>query len=410
MSFSSFIARRLFRSKHGRHRPGLNPIIRISIIGVALCSSIMLLSVAVTLGFKQQTAEYIRSTTGDLAISPLDRSILFWGTGEKLLDELRFIPGIVEANPIIISTAILKTDSAFAGLPVMGIDSSYSMGNLNSLILSGTPPPWDKQRLSQNPVMLTREIAEQLDLQVGDPVKIYSTNEGNIRLRKLSVAAIYEGTGKTSPAVVPIELLRRMLSRQTDEVTNIRIMTERIPSEQMQERVLERLSKSDAIPQGPALGVSCAEDLNPQMFAWLEMIDSNVYILLILIALVAGFTMIAGLTILVLDKTSLIGILKALGATDRGLRAVFIRLSLFLILKGLFWGNAIALLVCLLQKHFQIVKLDREMYYMSHVPIEIDPLLWLAVNLGATTLIMLMLLGPSRIVGRISPGRVMHFD
>lgn len=413
MRFSSFIAQRIFFNKYANEATKPSPIIRIPILGVALCSAVMLVAVAVTLGFKHQAATYARASVGDLSISRFRQSengTHSFECPEALLKDLRSVPGITEVSPIVASTAIFKTDSAFVGLPIIGIDSNYHMGSLADLVVAGIPPPWNQEKLTHNPVMITREVADKLSLSVGDALRLYMISGASIRVRKLRVEAIYLGTNRMTPALIPIGLLRRILSWGPTELTHIRLMTSESNTTQMQAFLVDHLSQSQHISQDFSFGVSRAEDINPQMFSWLETIDSNVYILLGLMALVAGFTMIAGLTILVLDKTQLIGTLKALGADDMTVRTIFVRLSLFLIAEGLLWGNLLSILLCAVQKYLKLIKLDRTLYFMDHVPIEIDWLLWGLVDLAIVVLIGLMLLIPSKIISRITPSQVMRFE
>ena len=182
------------------------------------------------------------------------------------------------------------------------------------------------------------------------------------------------------------------------------------PAEGLLDRLVGELEQRPELIGSERYGLNLGQELQPELFSWLAVLDTNVYALLALMLLVGGFSMITGLVILVLDKSRQIGILKALGSKDSTLRLSLLLLSGRIIVKGLFWGNLLALSLCLLQQHYRIIRLNPANYFTDAVPIQLDLLLWLGINLGTLVLILAMILIPTRLVGRIRPAESMRID
>ena len=233
-----------------------------------------------------------------------------------------------------------------------------------------------------------------------------------MRVRVYTLVGIYESTGlELSPALCPMISLQRLNQWGSDSYSRLMIML-RHPGDAEKElnKLITRLQAHPDLIANEDYGMNLGQELQPELFNWLTFLDTNVYALLGLMILVAGFSMITGLIILVLDKSRQIGILKALGATNSLLRKVFLLLSGHLILRGMIWGNVLALILCLLQKQFKIIHLNPANYFMSSVPIHFDLLAWIGINLGTLLLILLMVLVPAGLVSRIRPAESMRID
>ena len=244
-------------------------------------------------------------------------------------------------------------------------------------------------------ITLPVQTAERMGCRVGEKVRIYFFGD-KMRVRVYTLVGVYESTGmELSPALCPLSSLQR-LNRWDDNTYSRLMLMLREPSHA--ERDLSELI------------ASLGEELQPELFNWLTFLDTNVYALLSLMILVGGFTMITGLIILVLDKSKQIGILKALGATDGLLRRTFLLLAGRLILRGMLWGNLLALALGLVQQHFRLIRLNPANYFMSSVPIHFDPWAWVGINAGTLLLILIMILVPTGIVSRIRPAESMRID
>ena len=250
-----------------------------------------------------------------------------------------------------------------------------------------------------------------MNYKVGDAVRIYFFGE-KMRVRVFELQAIYESTGlELSPALCPISSLQRL--NHWDENTYSRLIIILQDPDDAYPTLDHLISTLQARPDligEENYGLNLGQELQPELFNWLAFLDTNVYALLSLMVLVGGFAMITGLIIIVLDKSKQIGILKALGATNRQLRQTFLQIAARLILRGIFWGNAIALVLSLAQRHFKIIKLNPANYFTDSVPIHFDLPLWVAINVGTLIVILLMVLVPASLVSRIHPAESMRMD
>ena len=250
-----------------------------------------------------------------------------------------------------------------------------------------------------------------MNYKVGDAVRIYFFGE-KMRVRVFELQAIYESTGlELSPALCPISSLQRLNHWDENTYSRLTIMLQDPDAAYPTlEHLISTLQARPDLIGEENYGLNLGQELQPELFNWLAFLDTNVYALLSLMVLVGGFAMITGLIIIVLDKSKQIGILKALGATNRQLRQTFLQIAARLILRGIFWGNAIALVLSLAQRQFKIIKLNPANYFTDSVPIHFDLPLWVAINVGTLIVILLMVLVPASLVSRIHPAESMRMD
>jgi len=248
--------------------------------------------------------------------------------------------------------------------------------------------------------------------QVGDAVRIYFFGEEKMRVRIFELQGIYESTGlELSPALCPLSTLRKVNHWEPHNYSRL-LLWLKDPDSSMSVlgNLIETLQTRPDLIGEENYGMNLGEELQPELFNWLAFLDTNVYALLTLMLLVGGFAMITGLIIVVLDKSKQIGILKALGATNRQLRQTFLLIALRLILRGILWGNLIALLLCLIQWRWKVITLNPANYFTDAVPIHFNVPLWLAINLGTLVLILSMVIVPASLVSRIHPAESMRID
>ena len=413
-SATTFLSRGLSRGdKAGTRR--VSALLRLTTIGVALSLSVMLLSVTIILGFHRQIHEFAFSQTGHISLNGYGSN---WKTSTtpvyvspELLSSLRDEKGVSSVSPLIQQAGLLKTEGDFSGILLYGIDSTFRSRYFTEQIKSGTLPSFSESEYSRPPIVLPSHVARRMNYKVGDAVRIYFFGE-KMRVRVFELQAIYESTGlELSPALCPISSLQRL--NHWDENTYSRLII-MLQDPDAAYPTLEHListlqSRPDLIGE-ENYGLNLGQELQPELFNWLAFLDTNVYALLSLMVLVGGFAMITGLIIIVLDKSKQIGILKALGATNRQLRQTFLQIAARLILRGIFWGNAIALVLSLAQRQFKIIKLNPANYFTDSVPIHFDLPLWVAINVGTLIVILLMVLVPASLVSRIHPAESMRMD
>ncbi|WP_455255893.1 ABC transporter permease [Porphyromonas sp.] len=413
-SATTFLSRGLSRGdKAGTRR--VSALLRLTTIGVALSLSVMLLSVTIILGFHRQIHEFAFSQTGHISLNGYGSN---WKTSTtpvyvspELLSFLREEKGVSSVSPLIQQAGLLKTEGDFSGILLYGIDSTFRSRYFTEQVKSGTLPSFSESEYSRPPIVLPSHVARRMNYKVGDAVRIYFFGE-KMRVRVFELQAIYESTGlELSPALCPISSLQRL--NHWDENTYSRLIIMLQDPDAAYPTLDHLISTLQARPDligEENYGLNLGQELQPELFNWLAFLDTNVYALLSLMVLVGGFAMITGLIIIVLDKSKQIGILKALGATNRQLRQTFLQIAARLILRGIFWGNAIALVLSLAQRQFKIIKLNPANYFTDSVPIHFDLPLWVAINVGTLIVILLMVLVPASLVSRIHPAESMRMD
>ena len=413
-SATTFLSRGLSRGdKAGTRR--VSALLRLTTIGVALSLSVMLLSVTIILGFHRQIHEFAFSQTGHISLNGYGSN---WKTSTtpvyvspELLSFLREEKGVSSVSPLIQQAGLLKTEGDFSGILLYGIDSTFRSRYFTEQIKSGTLPSFSESEYIRPPIVLPSHVARRMNYKVGDAVRIYFFGE-KMRVRVFELQAIYESTGlELSPALCPISSLQRL--NHWDENTYSRLIIMLQDPDAAYPTLDHLISTLQARPDligEENYGLNLGQELQPELFNWLAFLDTNVYALLSLMVLVGGFAMITGLIIIVLDKSKQIGILKALGATNRQLRQTFLQIAARLILRGIFWGNAIALVLSLAQRQFKIIKLNPANYFTDSVPIHFDLPLWVAINVGTLIVILLMVLVPASLVSRIHPAESMRMD
>ena len=413
-SATTFLSRGLSRGdKAGTRR--VSALLRLTTIGVALSLSVMLLSVTIILGFHRQIHEFAFSQTGHISLNGYGSN---WKTSTtpvyvspELLSFLREEKGVSSVSPLIQQAGLLKTEGDFSGILLYGIDSTFRSRYFTEQVKSGTLPSFSESEYSRPPIVLPSHVARRMNYKVGDAVRIYFFGE-KMLVRVFELQAIYESTGlELSPALCPISSLQRL--NHWDENTYSRLIIMLQDPDAAYPTLEHLISTLQARPDligEENYGLNLGQELQPELFNWLAFLDTNVYALLSLMVLVGGFAMITGLIIIVLDKSKQIGILKALGATNRQLRQTFLQIAARLILRGIFWGNAIALVLSLAQRQFKIIKLNPANYFTDSVPIHFDLPLWVAINVGTLIVILLMVLVPASLVSRIHPAESMRMD
>ena len=410
-----FLAKGLSRGKARQGTRRLSSILRLTTIGVALSLSVMLLSVTIILGFHRQVHEFAFSQTGHISLNGYGSD---WKTSTtpirispRLLTYLRDQADIETATPLVQQAGLLKTEDDFSGILLYGIDSSFRSRYFEENIRSGSFPSFTTISGDRPPIVLPSHVARRMGYQVGDHIRIYFFGE-KMRIRVFELQAIYESTGlELSPALCPITTLQKL--NHWDEHTFSRLLImlrEPDKAGAVLEHIITSLQARPDLIGEENYGMNLGQELQPELFNWLAFLDTNVYALLSLMLLVGGFAMITGLIIIVLDKSRQIGILKALGATNSELRQTFLLIAARLILKGVFWGNLLALTLSLVQRHYKVIKLNPANYFTDAVPIHFDIGLWLGINVGTLAVILLMVIVPASLVSRIHPAESMRID
>ena len=414
MNLELFIARRIHFSKEG-NRQVTPPAVRIAIVGVALGLAVMILSVAIVIGFKKEVRNKVIGFGSHIQITNFDNNSSYETTpiavSDSLLQALQEFPGIKHIEGYATKMGILKTDSDFQGVVLKGIDTDYDWSFFRNNLKEGELLTIDPKKTSTD-VIISRYLSDLLGLKLGDSILTYFVQE-DVRARKFNIVGIYE-TGFMDYdklfVLADIKQIRRLNGWEKDEVSGLELLVDDYDKlDQIAEDLYFNLvEKKDR--HGNTYFTRSIKEMNPMIFNWLDVLDVNVVVILILIFAVAGFTMISGLLIIILERTNMIGILKALGENNVSIRKIFLYISFFLIGKGMLWGNVVGIAICLIQSHFRIIKLDPSIYYLDAVPIDLSIVSLILLNIGTLCASMLMMLGPSYLITKIDPAKSIRFE
>lgn len=414
MNLELFIARRIHFSKEG-NRQVTPPAVRIAIVGVALGLAVMILSVAIVIGFKKEVRNKVIGFGSHIQITNFDNNSSYETTpiavSDSLLQALQEFPGIKHIEGYATKMGILKTDSDFQGVVLKGIDTDYDWSFFRNNLKEGELLTIDPKKTSTD-VIISRYLSDLLGLKLGNSILTYFVQE-DVRARKFNIVGIYE-TGFMDYdklfVLADIKQIRRLNGWEKDEVSGLELLVDDYDKlDQIAEDLYFNLvEKQDR--HGNTYFTRSIKEMNPMIFNWLDVLDVNVVVILILIFAVAGFTMISGLLIIILERTNMIGILKALGENNVSIRKIFLYISFFLIGKGMLWGNVVGIAICLIQSHFRIIKLDPSIYYLDAVPIDLSIVALILLNIGTLCASMLMMLGPSYLITKIDPAKSIRFE
>lgn len=409
MNLELFIARKLLRGD-GAKAVSV-PIVKIALVGIAFGVCVMLLSIFIIIGFKNGIADKLSGFSAHLNIVNYDGSAEGGKlmANDTLLADLEGIDGLKALYVYVTKPAILRSSKEIHGVVLRGVDSLYSGDFFRQSLKEGEMPDYHTSGVS-NDILISASVADLLDVKAGDKLQAHFVQDPP-RVRSLTVKGIYDTGFKEYDDVVvlcDIRHLQRLNGWGDKEVSGIAIELVDIEKTDRAETEVDELLPWDG--EDSFYKIVTLRDMAPQVFDWLALLNMNVWIILILVVIVAGFNMVSGLLILILDKTNLIGILKALGYKDVKLRKLFLYISIGLIGQGMLWGNVLAFVLAGLQYYFKIIHLDPASYYMDTVPISFNMLYVLLLNAGVLVVSVLMLIVPTMLISRIKPIKAIRFE
>jgi lipoprotein-releasing system permease protein len=409
-----FIARKLITSKDNRKSISRS-ILGIAIFGISLGLAVMIVAVAVVTGFKNEITRKVVGFASHIQILNFDSNISYEtkpvSSRQAFLDDLRADPSIASVHVFATKAGIIKTRSDIQGVVLKGVGPGYDWDFLREYLQEGEVLTLTTAERS-NKVLISRYIASLLKLNLNDDFLMYFIQDPP-RMRRFTVAGIFETSLEEFDKVFifgDIRHIQKLNDWSEGQISGFEVNLKDFSELDRQTLHVMNIVGYGFEEDGSRLKVVNIYDKYPQIFDWLNLQDLNVLIILILMLVVAGFNMVSGLLILILDRTNMIGILKALGSPNVSIRKIFMYQSGFLILRGLFWGNIIGIGICLSQQYSGILQLDQSSYYLNTVPINLNALHILALNLGTALAIILMLIIPSMIISRISPARAIRFE
>ena len=406
MNVEYFIAKRLFTAKE-ENKSYTKPILRIAILAIALSVAVMLLSVMVVTGFKNDISDKIIGFGSHITISSFSDNKSYETEAIQISDSLYTSilddPEVKHINTFATKAGIIKTNDEILGVVLKGVSSDYDWTFFNNNLVAGKCFNVSES-VKTNLVLISENSAKTLQLGVGDDLIMYFVQDPP-RVRKFKISGIYNTALVDFDKLFvmgDIKHIQSLNAWENKQVGGVEVVVNNfINLELLTERIYEKIPYN--------LNAQSIKEKTPQIFDWLDLQDVNVRVILILMLIVGGINMITALLILILERTKMIGILKALGANNWSVRRVFLYSAVHLILKGLFWGNCIALGFAFLQKQFSIIILDPNIYYMNTVPINFDFKAILLLNVGTIIVCYLILIIPSIIITKITPIKAIRF-
>ncbi len=405
-----FLAKRFFRGHTNTRRGASKPAIRVAICGIALGLAVMLLSVSVLAGFKEELTKKITGFAAEIEVLNLATLQLPDAhpislppyVEEKILN----IGNVTHLQKVALKIGVLKTGTHFKPIHLKGIDEAYDTTYLNEALIEGRLPVLSPDSVT-NEIVLSRRIANTLDLKVGERIYAYFF-EDNIKMRRMHIVGIYDTNLKQfdeSTVITDRYTVCKLNGWSNKEYSEIELNTASF--DKLDQTLLQVREALQGFHKISAIAVN---EHYPQVFSWLNILNTNVWVVLALMLGVAVFTVSSGLLIIMLERTPAIGILKAMGATDGQLRATFIKLAMLITARGVLLGNTIALTLLILQQKFHFVKLDPDHYYVTEVHVVINPYIIVLINAVTVLLIFLSLFIPTLVLSKITPVKAIKFD
>lgn len=415
MNFPLFIARRIYFSEGDRHEVS-RPAIRIATVGVAIGLAVMIITVSVILGFKHTIRDKVVGFGSHIQVTnfvtqqtavPAPIAI-----SDTLMRELKAIPNVRQVECYTMTQGILKTDSDFLGVAFKGVGEDYDLSFIRQNMLEGKLPTFSSQK-SSNQIVVSRKQADKLHLYVGDKVYAYFIGYDDVRARRFTVSGIYQSNMKQFDDVLcltDLRTTRRLNDWESDQCSGAEILVKDFDRINETNMAVVELVKNNSDHYGETLSSQTIFEAYPQIFSWLSLLDINVWIILALMVCVAGFTMISGLLIIILERTQMIGILKALGARNKTVRHTFLWFAAFIISQGLLIGDVIGIGLVVLQQQTGFIHLDPASYYVDTAPMELNIPIIVILNVATLLISVFVLIAPSYLVSHIQPVKAMQFD
>lgn len=415
MNLPLFIARKIYDGKTEGKQVS-RPAIRIATAGVAIGLAVMLISVSVVLGFKHtirdkvigfgshiQVGSFMTLQTGDFYPIQMD---------DSMLTVLKTIPGVKHVQRYAMKQGILKTDHDFLGVVFKGIGAEYDTTFLHQNMRQGHIPRFT-DNASSNKILISQSIADKLGVKANDKIYSYFIDKNGVRTRRFTIEGVYQTNLSQYDDITCFTDLYtavKLNGWEDDQTTGAELTVKDFSQLDDVENLVVKKVNRTLDHYGETYSSKTIRELCPQIFSWLDLLDLNVWIILALMIAVAGVTMISGLLIIILERTVMIGILKALGARNKTIRHTFMWFAAFIIGKGMLIGNIVGLGLISLQQFTGLVKLNPQTYYVNTVPVEYNIPLFIILNVATLLICLFVLIAPSYLISHIHPAKSMRYE
>jgi len=415
MNLPLFLSRRIYGTTEDKKKVS-RPAIRIATIGVAIGLAVMILSVSVVLGFKHTIRDKVIGFGSHIEVAnfmTLQSSEQYpVQMNDSMMKILKDINGVKHVQRISNTQGILKTDKDFLGVNFKGVAEEWDSTFIHYNMLEGSIPKFSSEA-SSNKILVSKSIADKLGLKCGQRIFAYFINDGGVRTRRFTINGIYQTNLSQYDDITCFADLYtsvKLNGWEEDQALGAELIVDDFNKVgEVENNVVEKVNRTND-DYGSTYSSKTIKEICPSIFAWLGLLDFNVWVILGLMALVASVTMVSGLLIIILERTSMIGTLKAIGARNSSIRYTFIWFGAFIIGKGLLIGDIIAGVLIALQHYLGIIKLDPQTYYVSTVPVEVNLPLFIAINIATLIISVMVLIIPSYIVSHINPSKSIRFE
>ena len=411
MNFPLFLAKRIYSDK-GDRRKVSRPAIRIATIGVAIGLAVMIITVSVVLGFKHAIREKVAGFGSHIQIYNVQATGYPICIDDSTLKAYEAVEGVRHAERIAMAQGILKTDEDFLGVMLKGVGPEYDTTFLSQNLVEGSLPQFSDEK-TKYPLVISKSIAQKLRVKTGDKLFAYFIDQDDVRARRFTICGIYQTNMKRFDdqiCLTDLYVTQRLNGWDSLQCTGAELLVKDFEQLKFTNlNVLRSLKGRTDRDNNTSVSYTITE-VYPQVFSWLELLDVNVWIILGLMIALAGFTMISGLLIIILERTQMIGILKALGARNSSIIKTFMYYGIMITARGMLWGNILGIGLVMLQQYTGIITLDAQTYYVSEAPMELSPLLIAIINLQTIMTCAAVLLLPCILILFIHPARSMHYE
>ena len=410
-----FIARRIYHDEDDRKKVS-RPAIRIATAGVSIGLAVMIISVCVVLGFKHTIRDKVIGFGSHINVAEYmalqHESPYPVCMDDSTIDLLSHISGVRHVQRYALKQGILKTDDDFLGVTFKGIGPEYDTTFLAHSLVSGEMPLFSDEK-SSNRILISQIIANKLQVKTGDRIFAYFMGDNNVRTRRFTICGIYRTDLKhfdESLCFTDLSAVVKLNGWERDQASGAEILVHDFDKIDEVDFLLSTIIDRTDDKYGYTYSSLPTQQSYPQIFSWLDLLDLDVWIILALMVAVAGFTMISGLLIIIIERTSMIGTLKALGAKNKTIRHTFLWFAVFIIVKGMVIGNLLGIGLCVLQHVTGIVKLDPEAYYVDVVPVELNLPVIAVINVATLLVSVAVLIAPSFLISHIHPAKSIKYE
>lgn len=410
LNYELHIARRMLGNRQkGESRGGSRAIIRIAVAGIAIGMAVMILSVAIVTGFQKEIRSKVIGFGSHLQISNFNPqntlSVTPMHMDQPFVEELRNEPGVKSLQAFAYKAGIITENGEIQGILAKGITQEFDRTFFEKNLVEGTFFSMQDSVRSDS-ILLSTYITDRLGLELGDKITIVFIQDEKERKRRFTIGGVFEsGMEQFDGSIILCDIrhVQRLNNWDENQVSGYEVILKDFKD-------LDKLDQFIYEHIGYEFNTQKITDQFMDIFGWLELQDINVIIIISLMVLVSGINMVSALLVLILERTNMIGMLKAMGANNWSIQKIFLYNAAFLILIGLFWGNLFGLGIAFLQHKFQFLKLDKSSYYVDHVPVHFQWDYFLLINAGSLALCMLMLLLPSMLVAKLNPVKTIRFN